>query len=161
MFIEYLNSKYIKYFIFYLNFDIKYNVSIRDNKNISSLPLINITKLYLYDKFNQNIDFISNLPLKILKLGNYFDHSIHKLSESRNLKKLKIGNSFNQPIDDILPKNLKVLSLGYKFNQSVDHLPLDLKELTLGYCFNQPINHLPQNLRILDLENSIFNQSIN
>ena len=83
MFIDYLSDKHVGCFIFYCNFDVKYNLNSYYNfeEKFPQLYLINILKLTL--TCNQPIV----LPplLKKLKLGFEFNQSIIKEINFRTL----------------------------------------------------------------------------
>jgi len=149
MFIQYLSDKYIQSFIFYLNFNIIYDLSegyelfserVPTKLELSSRssPLIRFLKIINYNRL------IRYLPkyLKELTMSNDFNHPIKYSIKLRNgntktfslfskLKILKFGWNFNQIIDNHLPIELKVLELGHNFRQSVSKLPPNLEELEI------------------------------
>jgi len=119
MFIQYLSDKYIRDFIFFYNFEFKYNLSysyIFENRFTLLFSLINITKLTLEikdkeDEWNYIISFNSyiNRKRKFVEdeYGNitseYFFHTLRELTLDKMIS-LKI----------ILPYSLKKIYLSEK-----------------------------------------------
>jgi len=180
MFTQYLSDKYIQYFIFYYNFDVRYiltsqylfsgldkidlvkilNLNFNINQPIDELifnnkqdmykSIQNLRELYLGERFNQTIDYLPQ-SLKILILEDNFNQSVNHLP--KNLKIIKFGRKFDQPVN-YLPQSLKELKTGLYFNQNIDYLPQNLEKLILNSLFKQPINRLPQNLKVLVFKSS-------
>ena len=157
MFIDYLSDRYVKYLIFYINFNIKYNLYFKYSfhEDPTLLSLINMSKLYFYYFYFHEIpDLAQKIFLDI--------YSIITIDFHQSLKDLTLGDCFNQPITCSsrgtcemtssslnLPSSLKKLTLGRCFDQSLI-LPQSLKKLTLGNCFNQPLI-LPQLLEVINI----------
>ena len=144
MFIQYLSDKYIRYFIYYCNFDIIYDLHEEYNIYRRSYQLARINLLI---DLNQSITLPQNL--KVLKLKNWFNQPIDLPGSKirpglpKGLKKLYLGFNFNQPL--ILPKGLRS-----EFNHPIKILPKKLEKLYLSEKYDHPINHLENsNLKII------------
>jgi len=181
MFIQYLDDRYIQFFIFYCSLEIEYELDYQYHIIEKRKKMFFMRSNYRYRKENEVMDDEKdkvNFNLKLANIKNLclafeFNIPIRNIILPKTIKSLTFGNSYNRSICNLnhdqsyLPQNLKKLIFGFKFNRSIEnltfkisYLPQNLKILDLGYNFNKSIDYLPQSLKELNLSCK-FKQTIN
>ena len=88
------------------------------------------------DKFNDNIDFLSD-NVTYISLGANFEQPINRLPTNLTVFKISMFSHFNFPLEYILPDSLQILHFN-EFFEGDFIVPSHLRKITIS--FNYDIN---------------------
>lgn len=105
-------------------------------------------KIVFGDKFNDNIDFLSD-NITYISLGTNFEQPINRLPSNLTVFKISIYSHFNYPLQHLIKDSLKILQLNEFFDGDFI-IPLELRKITYSNNYNLDEDE------IFEVNNNIF-----